>query len=55
MEGEPGFMGMDGWKVKAWRVVECSRAQHRGNSGRGDVLRQLIKSRLKRRNSIQTR
>lgn len=37
-EGETGLMGTDGWKVKAWRVVECSRAQHRGNSLRGDVL-----------------
>lgn len=22
--GESGLMGMDGWKAKAWRVLECS-------------------------------
>lgn len=29
-EGETGLMGTDGWKAKAWRVVECGAAQRRG-------------------------
>lgn len=46
-EGENGLTGTDGWNVKAWRVVECGGAQHRGELPPWRRFKQLIKSRLK--------